>query len=1064
MLNRKKIISATLSLLLAMSPVSGMSVIADEIQWADTDNEINIDTLSEYEEGVIDEEPVVEVSGTLISEEPEQDQVEEIDSIDTSEGFAVTDISDDVAYSEEPECLEEAVSDGALSDDIAVKKDGQEDADFILEDIAVETDNVESDLEDFAIITEETADEEVLCAAASGITVNAEEITLYYLSGYYPEYISSMPDDLPTSFQIKVSGTDKTPTFTGASSGIEVDNSGLITLSTGNVYHESPGEVKVRIDGELVARIIVNQLSYERYFAEQKVNSDMERLGIRDLGSDYEKVRAICEYISSTYNYSPNSASMTGEVITGGGDCWANSALVSYMCQQCGIPVWTRNANFEPGAGAGHENNIVKIGEDYYIVDCGYTGNAPRHYDFAKASGDFEYFWKEDGTVELESHIRFDTDVITIPAEIDGHKVSSIRTGMLQERSYSKILVEEGSEYFTSRNGALCSADGKTLIACPGKTAGSYTIPDGIEIVGENAFLYCEDITEITMPDSLKTIEESAFTWCKSLSAVNWSNSLESIGESAFSACGSLKNIILPESLRTIGARSFCASMQPEAVYIPSGVTSIGAGAFLNVPFMVVRARDPELGDGAISQCTLFCYPGSTVDNTCSGDHFDINLLDNNNKLVLRKDFFIVDQSDKAYTGSEQITSVRNTDDYKWLKVYNWTWSEDEDRYIYGIIRENYDVTYQNNVDAGTATVLISGKNWCTGTVSYTFTIKPKAVFSSDYYGCRMQFKDTGWRKAVFAYTGEEIRPEIELSQCGNVVTCYQPGRDYILTYSENTNIGYETGTVTLNGTGNYSGTDTIHFTIKGQLPELDAIPDQKYTGNFVTPKVTIPGLTSGTDYIVTYSDNIEIGTATVTVTGIGNYTGTQTITFNITDSDSANHHGGDGEEEGEDEAPTIKLNAYSIPLKVGQSTRKIKVSGLQKGDSICSWSSSNKKIVTVSQSGVIKARKKTGTAYITVRTDYGATASIKVKVQKKKVTAKKILTVKSVALKRGEKYSLNALVTPITTPDKIKYKSAKKKIAAVSGKGVITARKKGKTVITVTCGKKKVKIKVSVR
>ena len=55
------------------------------------------------------------------------------------------------------------------------------------------------------------------------------------------------------------------------------------------------------------------------------------------------------------------------------------------------------------------------------------------------------------------------------------------------------------------------------------------------------------------------------------------------------------------------------------------------------------------------------------------------------------------------------------------------------------------------------------------------------------------------------------------------------------------------------------------------------------YTGSEITPAVTINGLVEGTDYEVTYSNNIDAGTATVTVTGIGNYTGTITKDFTIT-------------------------------------------------------------------------------------------------------------------------------------------------------------------------------------
>ncbi|MCR4956652.1 MAG: leucine-rich repeat protein [Lachnospiraceae bacterium] len=66
----------------------------------------------------------------------------------------------------------------------------------------------------------------------------------------------------------------------------------------------------------------------------------------------------------------------------------------------------------------------------------------------------------------------------------------------------------------------------------------------------------------------------------------------------------------------------------------------------------------------------------------------------------------------------------------------------------------------------------------------------------------------------------------------------------------------------------------------------VNTIADQTYTGNELTPAVTVlQGTTTlvlGKDYTVTYSNNKNIGTATVTVTGMGNYTGTLTKTFQI--------------------------------------------------------------------------------------------------------------------------------------------------------------------------------------
>jgi hypothetical protein len=88
---------------------------------------------------------------------------------------------------------------------------------------------------------------------------------------------------------------------------------------------------------------------------------------------------------------------------------------------------------------------------------------------------------------------------------------------------------------------------------------------------------------------------------------------------------------------------------------------------------------------------------------------------------------------------------------------------------------------------------------------------------------------------------------------------------------------------------GDYTGTVNKYFTI---LPKavagewLDNIPTQYYTGSRIELALTIGDgartLAQGTDYVLDYSNNIYVGTATVTLTGMGNYTGTATGTFKI--------------------------------------------------------------------------------------------------------------------------------------------------------------------------------------
>lgn len=55
-------------------------------------------------------------------------------------------------------------------------------------------------------------------------------------------------------------------------------------------------------------------------------------------------------------------------------------------------------------------------------------------------------------------------------------------------------------------------------------------------------------------------------------------------------------------------------------------------------------------------------------------------------------------------------------------------------------------------------------------------------------------------------------------------------------------------------------------------------------------------------------------------------------------------------------------------------------------------------------------------------------------------------------------------MTNPITTPDKVTFKSSKKSVATVTNKGVIKAKKKGKATIIVKSGKKTAKVQITVK
>jgi hypothetical protein len=178
-----------------------------------------------------------------------------------------------------------------------------------------------------------------------------------------------------------------------------------------------------------------------------------------------------------------------------------------------------------------------------------------------------------------------------------------------------------------------------------------------------------------------------------------------------------------------------------------------------------------------------------------------------------------------------------------------------------------------NNVNAGTATATVTGRGNYSGTASKSFTINSK------------QFAGDGIQDIpAQTYTGSYIQPALTIKDGNNILTA---GVHYSATYSNNMHVG--TATVTVTGTGNYSGSAYKYFTISPKPVAagwIGSIPNQTWTGSAIEPALTVMDgnrtLTPGTDYTVYYSNNLNAGTATVTLTGLGNYTGTATGTFNI--------------------------------------------------------------------------------------------------------------------------------------------------------------------------------------
>lgn len=137
-----------------------------------------------------------------------------------------------------------------------------------------------------------------------------------------------------------------------------------------------------------------------------------------------------------------------------------------------------------------------------------------------------------------------------------------------------------------------------------------------------------------------------------------------------------------------------------------------------------------------------------------------------------------------------------------------------------------------------------------------------------------------------YEYDGIAKEPTVTVKINGAVVST----EEYSVTYTDNTDAGTATVTVTDNSGGNYFVSGTATFTITAKALDDATIElsqdSYDYDGTAKEPSVTVTlnekELETGVDYTVSYSNNTEVGTATVTVTGTGNYSGETSATFVI--------------------------------------------------------------------------------------------------------------------------------------------------------------------------------------
>ena len=160
-----------------------------------------------------------------------------------------------------------------------------------------------------------------------------------------------------------------------------------------------------------------------------------------------------------------------------------------------------------------------------------------------------------------------------------------------------------------SKLSALTLNDGLTSLGAKcfdGCDILNLSIPEGLTVIPENAFLDNRFMTKLTLPSTLTSIGNGAFAGLTSLTQVSVPEGVTSLGSSVFSGDSALSSITLPSTLTSIDFQAFneCSFT---SISLPSGLKSLGGGAFMSCK-KLTSLRLPgsltSLGTDLVSDCS----------------------------------------------------------------------------------------------------------------------------------------------------------------------------------------------------------------------------------------------------------------------------------------------------------------------------------------------------------------------------------------------------------------------------------------------------------------------------
>ena len=495
----------------------------------------------------------------------------------------------------------------------------------------------------------------------------------------------------------------------------------------------------------------------------------------------------------------------------------------------------------------------------------------------------------------------------------------------------------------------------------------SVTIPSNVNTIGDSAFRKCANLSSVTVSDGVKTIEQNAFHACNSLKTIALPASIEKVGTAAFfectdlisatfapsdkqvalgdnlfSKCDYLMGVTLPKYANQMGAGMFMNCRRLSGVEIPKGIESIGESTFASCSgFTTVIIPD------SVTRIERSAFQGTALNNI----YFAGTEAQWNSMWISPDLTNIVSNAVKHYNYTTDIATAKVTLE---KSEYNYDGTEKtpavtvelNDKKL--VLNTDYTVSYKDNIRPGTATVTVTGKAWYTGSQTKTFTIT--GGDENNNGGGTNGSGSDGNGNGSGDNTGNSDNPG---GSGGNSVG----GSD--------------------SGTG---GNTVSRGNLSGATIKLSQT-SYTYDGKAKTPAATVvlngKTLVSSTDYTVSYSDNIKVGTAKVTVTGKGNYTGSKTATFTITKASNQ---------------ASTSITCKKTVYKVVYGTKPFKINASSKGK--MAFTSSKPKIASVKKGTGVVTIKNTGIVTITIKAG-NVSKKVTIKVSPKKQSVKSVKAVK---------------------------------------------------------------------